>query len=957
MSSELPSPSHNEPKVKYSASDPRLRPSSASPEAQATFLRRVGEARASQPGVSGPGRIARASTVVRNLAIPDMTFGTALLEATASKNSMGGKSTYVGPNKTDALAFKCVMTTPDHPTACWDPIQDGTAFYRKYAVYEMQWKQMDLSDYIIAAARYGGLILLKAVMRDPTKLIVLGRGVLNLGKSEIRVYSSVGDNILSVNWENNKIVRFGWTFDERLVVLNEEGTYRLYDLQGDYQQFSLGQEAMEVGIIDARIHENGLVGMTGGLSMLEVKGWEGTKPLSLASSGLSEPPHTWTIIPPDQTISRHVEALLSTETTILSVDTLETVDQRLSRGPFTHLAASPNGKMLALMTFTGLLWVVSTDFQHNRLEFDTSTLSIEGKLFQVEWCGNDAILLTWEGLALLVGPSGDSLKYFYPGFIHAVSEPDGLRIISSISCDILEKVPVSVQSIFRPGSSSPSAILFDAWDLFNRRSPKADEHIRSIKPDLAAAVNECIDAAGREWEPYWQRRLLNAAKFGRSFLDLFNPTDFVNMGKTLKVLNAVRYYTVGIPITYAQYTYTSPSHLISRLTSRSFHLLALRISTYLDMKPDAVLKHWACAKIARSKSTVVGSGASTSNDDNQVCQIIVQKFESLGKGDISYADIAKRAWDVGRAGLATKLLDHEPRAADQVPLLLSMKEDQLALTKAVDSGDTDLIYHVLLHLHKRLTLGNFFRLIEDGGPRLALASKLLQVYAREQNHELLRDFYYSDDRRLESAILALEEAASMTDPIAKVASVKAAQKFFSEDKDRSFEAKMMEESVRLLTYQQQLEKETPNFGPFIGLSINATIKNCILNGMPKKADKVKGDFKVPDKRFWYLKMQALVEMGDFESLDAFARSKKSPIGYEPFVYHLLEKGHRREASSYIARCDASRRVDLYIECEDWRLAGKECKDRGNKARLEQLKRTCPDAMVVRELETLLLSMS
>lgn len=66
--------------------------------------------------------------------------------------------------------------------------------------------------------------------------------------------------------------------------------------------------------------------------------------------------------------------------------------------------------MLALMTFNGLLWVVSTDFQHNRLEYDTSALSVEGKVSQVEWCGNDAILLTWEGMALLVGPSNDSLK-------------------------------------------------------------------------------------------------------------------------------------------------------------------------------------------------------------------------------------------------------------------------------------------------------------------------------------------------------------------------------------------------------------------------------------------------------------------------------------------------------------------------------------------------------------------
>lgn len=72
-----------------------------------------------------------------------------------------------------------------------------------------------------------------------------------------------------------------------------------------------------------------------------------------------------------------------------------------------------------------------------------------------------------------------------------------------------------------------------------------------------------------------------------------------------------------------------------------------------------------------------------------------------------------------------------------------------------------LVYTVLLHLHKRLALGSFFRLIEEGGPRLALASKLLQVYAREQDREMLRDFYYSDDRRVDSAILALEEATDM----------------------------------------------------------------------------------------------------------------------------------------------------------------------------------------------------
>lgn len=126
--------------------------------------------------------------------------------------------------------------------------------------------------------------------------------------------------------------------------------------------------------------------------------------------GIQEPPTAWSVIPPDVNVSRHVEVLVSVDTTILSVDNLEVIDQRISRGPFTHASPSPNGKSLALLTATGLLWVVSTDFQRSMAEFDTTTESQEA-VKQVEWCGNDAIVVTWNSLALLVGPFGDTLRY------------------------------------------------------------------------------------------------------------------------------------------------------------------------------------------------------------------------------------------------------------------------------------------------------------------------------------------------------------------------------------------------------------------------------------------------------------------------------------------------------------------------------------------------------------------
>lgn len=55
---------------------------------------------------------------------------------------------------------------------------------------------------------------------------------------------------------------------------------------------------------------------------------------------------------------------------------------------------------------------------------------------------------------------------------------------------------------------------------------------------------------------------------------------------------------------------------------------------------------------------------------------------------------------------------------------------------------------------------------------------------------MLRDFYYSDDRRVESAVLCLEEAKKMSDVNARIESVKAAQKFLTDDRDSAFEAKV-----------------------------------------------------------------------------------------------------------------------------------------------------------------------
>lgn len=49
--------------------------------------------------------------------------------------------------------------------------------------------------------------------------------------------------------------------------------------------------------------------------------------LFLTTADLTQPPFAWAVIPPDQTTSRHVEVLLSVESTIFTVDNLESIDQ------------------------------------------------------------------------------------------------------------------------------------------------------------------------------------------------------------------------------------------------------------------------------------------------------------------------------------------------------------------------------------------------------------------------------------------------------------------------------------------------------------------------------------------------------------------------------------------------------------------------------------------------------
>lgn len=81
--------------------------------------------------------------------------------------------------------------------------------------------------------------------------------------------------------------------------------------------------------------------------------------------------------------------------------------------------------------------------------------------------------------------------------------------ISRVSCQGIKAESIGVtESIFRIGSTSPASVLVDAIDQLEQSSPKADDNIQLIRPQLAEAVDACVKAAGQEFNVHWQKQLL-----------------------------------------------------------------------------------------------------------------------------------------------------------------------------------------------------------------------------------------------------------------------------------------------------------------------------------------------------------------------------------------------------------------------------------------------------------------
>uniref|UniRef100_A0A8D0WI40 Vacuolar protein sorting-associated protein 16 homolog n=2 Tax=Sus scrofa TaxID=9823 RepID=A0A8D0WI40_PIG len=780
-------------------------------------------------------------------------------------------------------------------TANWNPLGDS-AFYRKYELYSMDWDlKEELRDCLVAAAPYGGPIaLLRNLWRKEKAASV---------RPVLEIYSASGMPLASLMWKSGPVVSLGWSAEEELLCVQEDGVVLVYGLHGDFRRhFSMGNEVLQNRVLDARIFHtelgSGVAILTGAHRFTLSANVSDLKLRRMPEvPGLQSAPSCWTTLCRDRVA--HILLAVGPDLYLLDHATCSPVTlPGLAPGvsSFLQMAVSFTSRHLALFTDTGYIWMGTASFKEKLCEFNCN---IRAPPKQMVWCSRPrskerAVVVAWERRLMVVGDTPESIQFVLDEDSYLVPELDGVRIFSRTTHEFLHEVPVASEEIFKIASMAPGALLLEAQKEYEKESQKADEYLREIQElgQLPQAVQQCIEAAGHEHWPDMQKSLLRAASFGKCFLDRFPPDSFVRMCQDLRILNAIRDYHIGIPLTYSQYKQLTIQVLLDRLVLRRLYPLAIQICEYLRLPEvqgvSRILAHWACYKVQQKDVS-----------DEDVARAINQKL-----GDtpgVSYSDIAARAYGCGRTELAIKLLEYEPRSGEQVPLLLKMKRSKLALSKAIESGDTDLVFTVLLHLKNELNRGDFFMTLRNQPMALSLYRQ-----------------------HIEGRVAALQKAAEA----------------FNKAKN-DFAAKATEDQMRLLRLQRCLEDELG--GRFLDLSVHDTVTTLILGGHNKRAEQVARDFRIPDKRLWWLKLTALADLEDWEELEKFSKSKKSPIGYLPFVEICMKQHNKYEAKKYASRVGPEQKVKALLLVGDVAQAADVAIEHRNEAEMSLVLSHCTGA--------------
>jgi hypothetical protein len=240
-----------------------------------------------------------------------------------------------------------------------------------------------------------------------------------------------------------------------------------------------------------------------------------------------------------------------------------------------------------------------------------------------------------------------------------------------------------------------------------------------------------------------------------------------------------------------------------------------------------------------------------------------------------------------------------------------MNQDELALNKAVESRQTDLIHLVLFHLkRKSSSKANMFRLVSKNPTAL----KLLEVYLKENEPETLQDFYYQDDRQADIAKLFVEKAQSLGMQ-EKSAMLREAQHLYAKNKKTAVHHQTTSDQIKLLQVQSSLEFETNQ--SFLGMSATSTLEKCLSLNKTDKALKLKKDLNIPEKRYKWLEMKYYVNSQKWEEFFQFIKLNPKMGYFKATIDLLMDQNNRAQTTEYIDLLPKAQQKEALLYVGQW----------------------------------------
>ncbi len=781
---------------------------------------------------------------------------------------------------------------------------------------------------------------------------------------------NLGARLASIPCSKSIPVEIGWTEDENLLLVLKDGLAMLHDVLGNYirtlSMLPASQSADLQSVVKATVCGFALVVLTSTM-MLQVCNdvSVNTPRVYQMISGISptRPVVCLAVQPPHLTSSGFLEVFLSTcDKTLIVVNSRGAKDQLLQqhiKAPIIIMALAPNGRFVACFTACGILTVMSTSFTTKILDFDTSS-SFAPR--QVQWCGEDSVVLCWTDSLLLVGPYGHWLRFPCANAQHIIAEADCCRVLSDENCDLIQRVPRSIEIVDHIASTNLAKRLHNTTEVLLSRDANSSISLSSLifGGQLHGAIKANISAALVELEPSKQKAYLRAAIYGEKYSlnKRHKASNIVMAARKLRVLNYLRRTHPGLFITFLQFERLPYSLLVSRLLIRSEHKIALSICQYLGTDQHEVLTHWACAKLKEPAAT-------PKSDEGLFGEM--EAFLSSQQCPISSVQIAAAAYDAGRTRLATMLLSIEARMPERVKALLAMREYECALSQAVCSMEVDVVYLTLLSIDHTLAMSlecevsgisvtscGFVHTYLDA---LNLLHVYYRTYAQNKCNRPLHNFFVNAKLRhyLEAAYFALQQAYQQPTIDGRTRKMREAVALFAQSRASRFQEKQTEDQIELLRMQHNLG-ERYKTSCFLDNSVTETIYNLVAMGtthashahlLRSDASRLQRHFKVRDYHVCHIKLRALAASGQWREFRIFANKGRLTIGYKPFVCALVQ--HKQPVSdvSDFIECVPSvkERFDLLVELKLWGPAFEIALNLKDTKKLHQLSGTCDDSHI------------